>query len=176
MQIYNILGLVRQAHDSLGGHRCSARAFEIAYWQEHQKLNEALKVNKDLALELEETRSKANHYERVLIPNYIRAEEDAEEYAQSLRSKLEALQQGERMEASGSSLSSSANHCGATGEARTQVERVAGDDGSTPLAVSVKRDRSSEEIMDNLLEDKQRAKGNRLKLRRMAKANLLIST
>jgi hypothetical protein len=52
MRIYHILYLAQDAYNPLDTHKCDVSAFQIAYWQEHQKLNEALAANKVLALHL----------------------------------------------------------------------------------------------------------------------------
>jgi hypothetical protein len=45
--------LLQSAYEESSKHRCYSRDFEIAYWQENQKLKEAISANKQLAQQLE---------------------------------------------------------------------------------------------------------------------------
>jgi len=174
--MYNILCLVQEAYKSVDAHQCDASAFQIAYWQEHQKLNEALEANKALALHLQETQSKVEYYEQTIIPNYHRAEEDAEKYAHSLRSKLEALQQRIIIQDLKSPVSPIRQEGDIVGR-QARIEQPAGDNSTSALDSSRKRKVSNEDGPDRSEEDKTScAKGNRAKSRRITKPNLTIST
>jgi hypothetical protein len=50
-KLYEALHLL---HEVFSKHQCYSRDFEIAYWQERQKLNELIETNKQLAQQLEE--------------------------------------------------------------------------------------------------------------------------
>lgn len=63
MQLYNVFYLVGDVYNALSAHNCDATAFEIAYLQECQKLDEAREANKSLVLQLE-TLQREIHKER----------------------------------------------------------------------------------------------------------------
>ena len=156
MRLYHVLSQVQEACNELCQHRCDANNFESAYWQEHQKLNEALKVNKDLGVQLEGAQSTIDNYKQRLIPDSLRAQKDAEQYAFSLASKLE-LQ-----------------------EARLKRVR---DTGLSDATDDIKADKIDEVPRESLETQAGRVKeevatgrANRAKLRRLAKAALSESS
>jgi len=169
-KVYSILRLGQEVYNSLSAHHCNASAFEIAYWQEHQKLSDTLKTNKALALDLEKAQLKIYYYEQTLIPNYRRAEEEAEEYANSLQLRLEAAQQKRS--------SSTVRQEGEIDKPQAQFEPVVRENTClSPVECSRRRREASVDEKDISERDiKKRAMGNQTKLRRVARANLTVST
>ncbi|KEY75276.1 hypothetical protein S7711_11289 [Stachybotrys chartarum IBT 7711] len=53
-KLFEVMHLLQKAYEESSKHRCYSRDFEIAYWQENQKLKEAISANKQLARQLEE--------------------------------------------------------------------------------------------------------------------------
>jgi len=163
MRLYNILYLVQDAYNALNLHHCEANAFEIAYLQERQKLNEVLEANKELGLRLEYSQSTIDHYEQKLLPDFLCAPKDA------LVSKLEILQED-------STATESMDLRKKSGE-YPQNKQVATDDIATSTLQTPrtkKRQATSEQGAD--LQERGTMNGpgksNREKLRRLAKAEL----
>lgn len=69
-QILEILHLLRKAYGTLEKHQCHASNFEIAYWQEHRKLQEAIEANGLLTHQLEQLRSQPL-YRPYVAPSYL---------------------------------------------------------------------------------------------------------
>ena len=57
-KLYEALHLL---HEAFSKHQCYSRDFEIAYWQERQKINELIEANKRLARQLEERTMSAGY-------------------------------------------------------------------------------------------------------------------
>jgi len=149
--------LVQEVHNSLVTHHCSANAFEIAYWQERQKLSEVLEANKALALHLEEAQSRNYYYEYTVIPNYRRIEN-------SLQSKLTAFQKN-------GSLATNVGQ-GETTDEQAQVKQVARDNARSSLAeFPSKLKQTSVDGIDIAVENMKK-RSNRMKLRRIAEGYL----
>ncbi|KAH7304403.1 hypothetical protein B0I35DRAFT_484457 [Stachybotrys elegans] len=68
-KLFEVMHLLQSAYEESSKHRCYSRDFEIAYWQENQKLKEAISANKQLAQQLEE---------RTFGSAYCRPEQNAE--------------------------------------------------------------------------------------------------
>ena len=161
---------MQDAYNELSQHRCDANAFEIAYWQEHQKLDEALRVNKALGLQLEGAQSTIDHYEQKLIPDSLRAQKDAEQHAISLASKLELREPRLKRDRS-SGLSNAKNSVESEKVDEThQNEQLAADGlgGSPRGPLETQRGRVNDEAVTR--------RANRAKLRRLAGAALSESS
>ncbi|KAM5347526.1 hypothetical protein ACJZ2D_017218 [Fusarium nematophilum] len=60
-QLYDVLHLLQSTYEMFDKHQCDSRRFEIAFWQENDKLVKAVQVNKALAQQIDELRRERNH-------------------------------------------------------------------------------------------------------------------
>lgn len=60
-KLNNAINLLQSTRDIFDSHQCYSRSFEIALWQENNKLNQVLQVNRALVQQVEELRCERNH-------------------------------------------------------------------------------------------------------------------
>ncbi|KAJ0137447.1 Uncharacterized protein HZ326_19567 [Fusarium oxysporum f. sp. albedinis] len=59
--LYDALNLLQSTCDMLNRHECYSREFEIAFWQENNKLAQVSQVNKALGQQVEELRGEGDY-------------------------------------------------------------------------------------------------------------------
>ncbi|KAH6883887.1 hypothetical protein B0T10DRAFT_463251 [Thelonectria olida] len=60
-ELYNALNLLQSTCDMFDRHQCNSRRFEMAFWQENDKLAKMLQENRALVQQVEEFHSERNH-------------------------------------------------------------------------------------------------------------------
>jgi hypothetical protein len=60
-KLNDAINLLQSTRDIFDRHQCYSRSFEIALWQENNKLNQVLQVNRALVQQVEELRYERNH-------------------------------------------------------------------------------------------------------------------